>query len=56
MHVEQDVEELGAHAAVAEQRVDGVVPLQQSITVGQRLLRLVMGTNAVDRIKLYDGL
>ena len=41
-YVEQDVKELSADAAVAEERVDGVVPLQNRVAVCQRLLRLVV--------------
>ncbi len=47
VHVEEDVEELGSHAAVAEERVDRVVPLQQRVAVGQRLRGLVVGSHAV---------
>ncbi len=52
VHVEEDVEELCAHAAVPEQRVDGVVPAQQSVAVGQRLGRLVVRSHT-DKNKWY---
>lgn len=42
VHVEKNVEELCAHAAVPKERVDRVVPAQQGIAVGQRLRGFVM--------------
>lgn len=46
VHVEQDVEALSADAAVAEERVDRVVPAQQRVAVRQRLRGLVVGAYA----------
>lgn len=56
VHVEQDVEELGAHAAVAEQRVDRVVPAQQRVAMGQRLRGLVVSSHTRHEIVKRNSL
>ena len=42
VHIEQDVVKLRAYTAVAKKWVDGIVPPEQSVAVGQCLRRLVV--------------
>jgi len=48
VHIEQNVVELRAHAAVAKERVDRIVPAQQGVAVRQGLRRLVVRGHTVD--------
>ena len=47
VHIEQDVVELRAHTAVAKKWVNGIVPPEQSVAVGQCLGRLVVRSHTV---------
>lgn len=49
-HVQQNIKHLRSNTAVTEERVDGVVPLEQSVAVLQRLLRLVVPRDAANEI------
>jgi hypothetical protein len=46
-YIKQNIKQLRPHAAVPEERVDGVVPLKESVAVLQRLLGLVVPRDAV---------
>ena len=47
VHIEQDVVKLRAHTAVAKKGVNGIVPPEQGVAVGQCLRRLVVRSHTV---------